>query len=307
MQELIEKLQTLHESDRATGELIALRERAVPALKGFLLGGRPSTVFQPRVNAVRALAQIGVANQAVNQDVKRILIVYLRSARKLDDAAIAMGEEAVRNTAAEELANWNDESVASLMMELLREHPLAGACRAAGRLQLTSAIPFLTAALSDDVVRPPAIEALKAMLPEATPLLIHTVLAGCGPYRGEVEPAQRRCARAAAEVLSEAVLTVEGSSALAPALGCRDPEIAVGVATALLKNGVGDRKGVAEELLQLLSVSPWFVRDQIRALVEECGPEALLPVEHQIRVRSATDDVLPMLLALRQRIGEQAG
>jgi hypothetical protein len=173
-------------------------------------------------------------------------------------------------------------------------------------LRLIEAIPFLIAALSDDVARPAAMEALNTMLFEAEPLLIRTILNGssCGPEEGE--PAREQRARAAASLLATANLPKEHARVLAPALECGDPEIASGVARVLLGSGWGDPRHIAEELMRLLPRAPWFIRDDIRESLEKCGLNAMEALEAGIRARPPSDLLLPMLVNIRRRILDRA-
>jgi hypothetical protein len=57
--QLVESLNSLHEGELGISMLVACGERAVPALRSFLLYGKPSGIFAPRQRAVRALAELG--------------------------------------------------------------------------------------------------------------------------------------------------------------------------------------------------------------------------------------------------------
>ncbi len=309
MEALIARLQSIHDSDRGVMELIAQGEAAVPALREFLLNGRPATVFQPRMNAVKALAEIGA---------KSVLIEYLRHPIGSNDPVVRLGEEAVRNTALRELVRWPDEDVATTVMDILRERPLPGACEAAGRLRLLHAAPYLVDALADDVSRPPAMDALRSMLPEVTPLLIETSLRWRRDGSEDDEPPLHRRAQAAMRVLSESALTPEEGVRLDPLLICDDPEIVACASRILLKARNTDRGRIASAMIDALVCAPlfhgyWFIRNEIRELLESCGPDALSPLDAEIRRRKAVppeqashDMLLPMLVNVQRRINEKS-
>jgi hypothetical protein len=303
VEELIEKLESIHESDRGAAELIAMGYRAVPALRDFLLNGRPSTVFQPRMVAVEVLGKIGG---------KEVLLEYLKAPSHTSDPATRFAEEAVRSTAARELARWPGEDVAVTLIDVMREKPLPGACDAAGQLRLNSAAPYLVDALADDVNRPRAINALRRILPGAKPLLIETTLRWLASRIGGADPALDRKALAAARILSESDVSEEEAAKLGPLLHSEVPEMAACGARILLSQHSRDIGAIAGALIGVLARAPWFVRDDIRDLLAACGPDVLKPLDAEIdrragesRLRRSTDILLPMLVNIRLRVAEE--
>jgi hypothetical protein len=299
---LIEKLESIHDTDRGAVELIAMGHRAVPALRDFLLNGRPSTVFQPRMVAVEVLGKIGA---------KEVLLEYLKARSHTSDPAARFAEEAVLSTAARELTRWPGEDVAVALIDLMREKPLPGACDAAGQLRLNSAVPYLVDALADDVSRPRAMDALRRVLPTAKPLLIETILRWLTKGRVGEDPALDRKALAAARILSESDISQDEAANLGPLLHSEVPEMAACGARILLSQHSRDIGAIAGALIGVLARAPWFVRDEIRDLLAACGPDALKPLDAEIDRRAGesrlqkSTDILPMLVNIRLRVAEE--
>jgi hypothetical protein len=122
IERLVQDLNALEEGERTAGTLMAYGRSAIPALRRFLLEGRPSVVYQPRRWAVEALAGIGARD---------VLIEYLKHKRLLADPAVRFGEEPVENAAARALARWKDDETfemisAGLLPRRLSEHSAPG-------------------------------------------------------------------------------------------------------------------------------------------------------------------------------------
>jgi len=301
---LIEKLQSIHESDRGAIELIAMGDRAVPALRQFLLSGKPSTVFQPRLVAVEALGRIGA---------KDVLLEFLKTPGQTADPAVRFAEEGVRSTAARELTRWPGEDVAAALIDIMREKPLPGACDAAGQLHLNSAAPYLVDALADDVSRPRAMDALRGMLPAARPLLIEAVLLWLTltNSRSDENPALHRRALAAARILSESDVSADDAAKLGSLVDSEDPEMVACAARILLKQQTRDIGLIVHSLIGALPRAPWFIRDEIRDLLAACGRDVLQPLDAEIdrragesKLQRSTDMLLPMLVNIRLRVAE---
>jgi hypothetical protein len=299
----LQKLQSIHESERGAVELIAMGNRSVPALRRFLFQGKPSTVFQPRMNAVEALARLGARD---------VLLEFVKTPIQSTDPAVRFGEEAVLNTAVRELAQWRDVDVATAIMDIIRERTLPGACEAAGRLRLISAAPYLVDALADDVSRPPAMEALRCMLPDVAPLLIEATLKWSLRNRVDDDPISHRKAQAAVRLLSESDLSLDEVGKFGPLLDAEDPDIVACAARILLKNPDRHVGRIASAMISALPNASWFVRDEIRDLLTACGPDAIGPIEAEIHRRTTgsngparQDTLLPMVVNLERRIREE--
>jgi hypothetical protein len=304
---LIDKLQSIHESDRGAIELIAMGDQAVAALRQFLLGGKPSTVFQPRQIAVEALARIGA---------KEVLLEFLKAPEQAADPAVRFAEDAVRSTAARELLRWPGEEVATVLIDIMREKPLPGACDAAGQLHLNSAAPYLVDALADDFSRPHAMDALRRMPEAARPLLIDAALLWLMNSGSDENPALHRRALAAVRILSDLDVSADDAALLGPLMASEDPEMVACAARIGLKQQSCDIGVVVNALIGTLPRAPWFVRDEIRDLLAACGPDALEPLDREIHRRAQgskrrasavpakPDMLLPMLVNIRLRVGD---
>lgn len=300
----MDRLRSVYESDRGAVELVGIGTRAVAALRKFLLLGSPSTVFQPRMKAVEALSELGE---------KDALLALVRSPIPSSDPAVRFGEEAVRNAALRELVRWPDVEVGAAVMDIIREHPLRGACEAAGTLRLLSAAPYLVDALADDFSRPAAEEALRCMLPEAKALLIEASVKMAMPDLHNEDPASWRRANAALHLLKEAELVETDFPSLSPLLDSDDPETVTSAASLLLKSPRTERLRIAAATLRVLPDASWFVRDEMREVLAACGPDAVAPIEATIARRMAMangepsrDPVLPMLVNLSRQIKEHS-
>lgn len=294
---LIEKLGSIHDSERGAIDLVALGDKAIPLLRKFLLEGKPASVFQPRMNAVMALAQLGA---------KDALIEYLKRRIPSHDPSIRFGEEAVWNTALRELVRWHDQEVATVVMDFLRERPLPGACEAAGKLRLFTAAPYLVDALSDDVSRPSAVDALRAMLPEAACLLREAALNWAGALGADDDPILHRRAQAAMRLLAESDLPVDEAEQVGPMLAADDTEIVTCAARIQLKTEKPNIPHIVSALIAALRDAPWFVRDDIRELLAACGPAALPLLDLEIQQRTDPDALLPTLLNVKRQINRES-
>jgi HEAT repeat protein len=119
----IEELNSLLDGERAVSKLIALGEAAKPALREFLLKGKPRGIYQPRRWAVEALAGLGA---------KDALLEYLRMSKRIADPVVRMGEEAVENEAARQLGAWRTGEVFEALLDVARERRRAGVLEALG-------------------------------------------------------------------------------------------------------------------------------------------------------------------------------
>ena len=136
----VRDLESLPSGELTVSLLVGCGERAVPALREFLLYGEPRGVFQPRQRAVEALGELGA---------KDVLIEYLSEKREISNAVVRFGEEAVASTAARELARWPTRELAP------EREDVAGAL--AG-IRLRAALAMLAGFREDRVAagRPPA-------------------------------------------------------------------------------------------------------------------------------------------------------
>ena len=114
---LIERLQSLSTGESAIADLVACGQRAVPHLRKFLLAGRITSVPQPRVWAVEALAWLR-AND--------VLLEYVQTPARTHDPQLLLAEDAVKNTAARRFGESRDERTFRILLDLGRARNLPG-------------------------------------------------------------------------------------------------------------------------------------------------------------------------------------
>ena len=300
---LIEKLDSLLEGEEAAAALVACGQRAVAPLRRFLLEGRPSGIYQPRRWAVQALAGL---------DAKDVLLEYLRRDMPIADAVARLGEEAVQNAAATALKQWPSEEVYAVLTGILQRRHLPGAVETLGELGRLEAIPYIIAALEDDVCRAAAEDALKKMGEPAVPELILAAL-NPWPNRDEETPGSLLRRGSAARLLAAIGVSEEQWTQLRPLLMEAAPAILV--AAARMAWRVGDKAGteaVAERLISAISDADWYFRNEIGDVLVEIYDAARPAVARELARRSdlplekrVLDTVLRTLLRVTRRAGEE--
>lgn len=296
---LVQSLNSLHEGELGIDMLVACGDRAVPMLRRFLMEGKPSGIFVPRQRAVRALAELGA---------KEVLLDYVRQERSIADPVAAQGEEAVKNTAARALQAWPTEEVYQVLRESLRHHRLVGAVETLGEFRRPEAVPELLAALEDDFCRSSAEDAL-TKLGEAPHSAFINAARSPEPSGTKETPSSRSRRRSVLRLLESLRLLAADWSQIAALLYDHDPEIAARAAAVAL--AVGDRSSkelAVKRLIELLPTSNWLLQGEIQQWLEKCLHFALPSIEEEIdrrraqsAARQATDHVLRILLALRQK------
>jgi len=283
--------------------LVGCGERAVAPLREFLLNGRPRGVFQPRQRAVEALAELGA---------KDVLMEYLSQKRVIADAVVRFGEEAVENTAARELARWPTEEVFQFLMNLAQRRMLAGAVDALGRFERPEAAPVLVKVLGDDVGRPAAEKALRAIAEKVKPALFQAARRTGAPE--DETPSERQRRRSVVRVLADMALRDEDWKELRPLLQDGDQEIEI-IAGEMAVDWAPptERQEAARFLIRSLDSAHWFL--QIR--IQECLRRnyavlcELIAHETKIRRRAARGEPLadPVLRILEklQSTAEKSG
>lgn len=295
----VRDLESLRSGDLTVSLLVGCGERAIPVLREFLLHGQPRGVFQPRQQAVEALAELGA---------KDVLIEYLSQKREIPNAVVRFGEEAVENTAARELARWRTEETFRFLLDYSESRVLPGAIEALGKFQRAEAAPVFLRALTDDVCRPSAEEASRSIAEKIRPALIEAAQ----PNGGEdVErPMEKQKRRSVLRILADMVVTEAEWIQLTPLLQDHDQEIAVmageiGVDCAPTK----ERQHAARFLIRSLNSAHWYMQIRIqdclrrnyvalRGLIDsEAKKRRRAPLEGQVR-----DHVLRILEKLQSSI-----
>jgi HEAT repeat protein len=300
---LIEKLNSLLEGEQASAALVACGQPAVEPLRRFLMEGRPSGIYQPRRWAVEALAGL---------EAKDILLDYLRSDRSIPDAVARMGEEAVQNAAATALKQWPSDEVRGVLTGIIQHRHLAGAVATLGDLGHSEAIPFIIAALEDDVCRATAETALRKLGQAAVPELMISAL-NPWPSREEESPPSLRRRSSAAELLCEIGVSEEQWIQLRPLIDETEPGILIAAARMAWRNGArANVKAIAVRLIAATANADWYFRDEIGDVLVEIYEVAGPMVDHEIARRinqppekRVADNALRTLLRVARRIREK--
>jgi hypothetical protein len=301
-EQLIEELQS-HSAESAALRLISCGTAAVRPLRNFLLLGRPSNVFQPRYLAVEALAGL---------QAKDVLAEFLRFEREIIDPSVRLGEEAVKEKAARELAFWKTDDVFYLLLDLIRTRPLAGFIEAIAEFRRPEPIPHLIDALADDLCRPVAEKALKKVYLSAHSFLIAAALKP-QPKRTEESPSSIRLRRSACRLLAEGGISDDDWPALTPLLEEDDPILLTQVAG--IGAAIGSReqkKKIANRLLDTLPGAEWSLQDEIENVLVSCFRECETRIDAEIASRSplpgakpAWDPFLLALMRIKRRAEER--
>jgi HEAT repeat protein len=252
----VRDLESLPGGDLTVSLLVGCGERAVPPLRELLLNGKPRGVFQPRQRAVEALAELGA---------KDVLMEYLKQKRAIAEAVVRFGEEAVENTAARELARWPTDEVFEFVMNLAQRRMLSGAVDALGEFGRPEAAPVFVKALGDDVSRPSAERALRAIAEKVKPVLLQA--ARRVTAQEDERPFERQRRRSVVRILADMVLREKDWNELKPLLQDGDPEIEIMAAEMAVNWAPPAEKQIAARfLIRSLDSAHWFL--QIR--IQEC-------------------------------------
>lgn len=287
---LVADLGGLLTAERAATTLVRHGAAAIGPLRHFLLGGRPSHLFQPRRWAVRALGALGAVD---------VLIDYLRHQPHIADDEIRFGEEVVQGEAALQLAAWGDADVTDALLEVARRRTIPGVIEALGRLRVAAALPLFVRALEDDFSSPAAARALTDLGRGALGALVDAATSATPDAEDESAMSVRR-RRRALEILETIGIDAEAWRRLRTLLADRDPEVRVKVARlALAACARRDAPRAVEALLAAIAGAPSFLADEIEDALVRFVEAGVLDVGHEVRARAdAADD--PVVRALRR-------
>jgi hypothetical protein len=290
MRSFVRDLEALRSADLTVSLLVGCGERAIPALREFLLDGPPRVVFQPRQRAVEALAELGAKN---------VLIEYLSQKREIDNAVVRFGEEAVESTAARELARWPTEETFEFLLGFAQSRTLPGVIDALGKFRRREAAAVLLKALTDDVSRPFAEEGLRSVANEIRPVLL---AAAQRNETDEERPRNKQRRRRVLRILADLTLREAEWKELQPLLHDGDAEIAILAAEIGVDSApTAERREAARFLIGALQRAYWFLQIRIqdclgrnyalvRDLIEEeivrrCNPRrGELTCDHVVRI-----------------------
>lgn len=298
IRELIAELDSLRSGERVVALLVAYGAGAVEPLRDYLLEGRPSAVFQPRLGAVKVLAALGA---------REVLLEYLLNPKPILDPVVRLAEESVESEAARSLAFWRTEETFQLLLDLSHTRMLIGLIDALAEFGRAEAIPFFDRALEDDFYRPAAEEAFRKLGAAARPALVLSLLTPL-PGRAAETPSSLRRRRSAAGLLAETGIGVADWNALQPLLDEEQPEIVVAAAKMAVSAGTREDWGMAaSRLLDVLPSSAWYLHEDIEEILVALGEKMLVNEEVERRLRlperaRVQDRALPVLLRVRRRL-----
>ena len=279
---LIEQLNTVMECEQAAARLIWCGPAVIPALRKFLLEGKPRVVYQPRKAAVEALGGLRA---------KDVLIEYVTSKRDIGDAATRFAEDSVKNAAARELAKFRTKDVLDVLLSFALPHSRAGIVEALGQFGSMEAIPYFLRALEDDLCQAAAVDALHRLGEDALPALVTSALTRL-PSPEEERPSSLRRRARVLELIGE----IGPSSTFWPLMKSLleedDPPIVAAAAKlATLLGDLKDRACAAQNMIRVLPRADWYLREEIQCLLIELYPEAGPHVEQEYQARTTRSEV----------------
>jgi hypothetical protein len=299
IESLVRDLESLRGGSMAAAALIGCGARAIPPLRSFVLHGRPRGIYQPRQLAVETLGELGA---------KDALLEYLSKPLAIKDAVVRFGEDAVRSTAARELARWQTDDVFECLRGAGLDHLLPGIVESLGAFRRIETMPYFLRALGDGVCRSYAEEAIRGLGIAARPSLIDAADPGNSAVDEESSSSlQRR--RWVLRILSDLSLSKQDWMRLRGLLEEDDPEIVITAARIGLEvPQMPDRCRAVRRLIEMLVRADWFLRTEARAALAEHFDVAQGAIEDEIAQRTTApskdlglDVVLRLLINLRNQ------
>jgi HEAT repeat protein len=302
IQSLVKDLESLLGGQMASAALIGCGARAIPPLRSYLLQGKPRGIYQPRQLAVETLAELGA---------KEVLLEFLETPSEIKDAVVRFGEEAVRSTAARELARFPTEDVFERLQKVALDNLLPGLVETFGTFGRTETMPYLLWALGDGICRASAEEAIRKLGDTALPFLIDAVDKP-HPSKEEESPSSLQRRRWALRILSDLRASEGDWSKLIHLLEENDPDVVITACRIGLElASLPDKWRAVRRLIEMLPRADWFLRTEARAALADHFDVAQEAVEDEIARRSsssakeqAMDVVLRMLVNLRSQVAE---
>jgi hypothetical protein len=280
IESLVQDLESLRGGSMAAAALVGCGARAIPPLRTFLLGGLPRSIFQPRQLAVETLAELGA---------KDVLLEYLSAPVVIDDAVVRHGEDAVRSTAARELARWRTEDVFQCLREASFNQLLPGIVEALGVFEREDAMPYFLWALGDGICRSCAEEAIRKLGERARPSLSDAANSP-SPSDEEESPSSLQRRRWALRILSELTLSGEEWTKLRNLLDENDAEIAITTARIALETAsLSDKKRAIVRLIEVLPRADWLRQREARDALANHFDVSRQAIEDEIESRKKLD------------------
>jgi len=297
---LLACLQSLVDGQSAIGELAACGPRAIPPLREFLLSGRITSVPQPRMWAVEALALLGARD---------VLVDYLQAPTRAVDPQLQFAEDAVKNTAARRLSAWRDNETFEILLELCSKRYLPGVIETLAEFERPETIPRLDRALEDDMCRKAAEEGFRRLGPAARGALLLSAVTPL-PNTEEETPSSLCRRRSVLGLIAEIGVERQNWVELQPLLAERDPELLARLARiASSAANPRDRAVVAAGLVAVLGRLPWFVWKEAEEALVALAPESVPAIEAEVSRRlsnpplvCAGDEILRMVLRVKTKL-----
>lgn len=254
----IERLQGLREGSAAIQDLVSCGQSAVGPLREFLFARNPSGIYQPRCDAVQALAALGA---------KDVLLDFLAYPRNVIDPTEQAGEDAVTNAVARALINWPDDQVFSLLLEISQHKLLDGVVEALAEYGREEAIPIFASALGEDFCRPAAEKAFRKMGVSSCPHLLQ--LAVHRKVADDIEfDSSRRCRRSALRLFAELHCSDDLPENVRLLIADNDPQVALLACSICLPRVFpAERQKIAARLIILLNTDDWMLRTEVEDLL----------------------------------------
>jgi hypothetical protein len=267
---LMAQLDTLLEGADAAARLVACGRAAIPALRDFLIEGRPRGVYQPRLWAAQALAGLGAEN---------VLIEYLRRPIASEDAVARFGEQTVRSAAAKALAEVPTPEARSVLYDVASNERLPGALEALALSDPVRATPILIDALGDDFARDAAAAALQRI---GDPVRTWLIDVACDV--GERPQATMRRRLAALDLLRDFACDRDDWRRLERVLDDREPQLVCAVSLLGVERS-SHPEHIARRLLEVLPHVGWEWLGTVEDIIVRCAERAgdrfrpLFPIE----------------------------
>ncbi len=256
--EAIAKLRNLREGDHAVVELISCGHAAIKPLRDYVFTRDPSGMYQPRCQAITALAALGA---------KEALTEILTNLRTYDDPVEQTGEDAVASAAARALTAWKSEEMFSLLLRTAENKLLPGVIEALGDYRREEAMPVFSVALAEDFCRHAAENAFIKLGARACPALLKLATRqDIGENESETSHRQRR---SALNLFAELYRDDELPRELWRLTDDNDPWIAFTACSLCMpKCSVAERRQIVDRLIALFSNNDWRLRSEIKSLFD---------------------------------------
>jgi len=273
---LIRKLDSLCGGEETVASLVGLGPVAIEPLSEFLLQGKPSKIFQPRLWAVEALGRLGARD---------VLISYLLQEKEIADPEESFGEEAVASAAARFLAAWPGEDMRRLLLKLSERRLLIGLIDALAELKASEAIPYFERALEDDFYRPAAENAFLKLGAMASEALSRSALTP-SPNSSLETPGSLERRRSAVRLLNSIGISAVHWQVLSALIHESDAVLVVEASKLGLKvASTEDRAMMARRLIGFLPSTSWYLRKDVEENLVSLETEAAGEIESEIARR----------------------